>query len=176
MASKHANRSTIARMTTFRGVFALCALGTAGLLTLARTPAAAQQPARDLPSWSGWRQLSLERPETRSFIQDDRLEFRWKQDWTDRGYTCTVEVRPIDDIPGNITIPEIDIWYRSPNSIYAAPGVAVGPRAPQDHNMSTSPVRIGSDRLGATFDAPDCARVIAVAAGHFAPDVAIPAF
>ena len=141
-----------------------------------RITAPAQQPTQQLSSWSKWKQILLENRAARSYVRDTRFEFRWKPEWTENGYACSAEIRPTNDADQSATVPEIDIWYNSTSHTYAAAGVPVGPKAEQEHYFATSAVQIGNKAAHASFNLPDCGRVVAVAAGHFYPDVAVPAF
>ena len=60
------------------------------------------------------------------------------------------------------------------NKEYAAQKAPVSKRPAQLHAFSTSNVTLDT-QSPAGFDAPDCGRVVAVAAGHFSPEIPIPA-
>jgi hypothetical protein len=62
------------------------------------------------------------------------------------------------------------LMYQSPNRMCLAPDVPVSCKQAQVYFFATLDVPIGN------FNLTDCEKVGAVAAGHFSPDVGIPAF
>jgi hypothetical protein len=136
--------------------------------------------ARQPSGWSAWKSLLAEKYDAqfdaRSFVGDPRFEYRWKQEWTESGYACTVEVRPADDADRSDKVPEVDVMYQSPEYTYAAPDVPIVRKPSQVHFFATLDVRIGNKLRHANFNLTDSSRVGAVAAGHFSPGVGIPAF
>ena len=66
-----------------------------------------ETPSRQIQAWSRWKQTLVEKrdplSEQRSFIADDRFEYRWKPEWIAPGYACSVEIRPADERISGIT-------------------------------------------------------------------------
>jgi len=133
-----------------------------------------------LPGWSAWKVVLTEKhdpvSDARSFARDARFEYRWRPEWTENGYACAIEIRPVGDEDQSYKVPEFDTMYQSPDRTYVAPDVPIGRKPSQVHFFATLDVPIGSKLRHANFNLTDCGRVGAVAAGHFGPDVAIPAF
>jgi beta-lactamase regulating signal transducer with metallopeptidase domain len=135
-------------------------------------------PSRQIQPWSRWKQTLVEKRDPssgqRSFIADERFEYRWKPEWMGPGYACSVEIRPAGDEDQWYRLPEVDIMYQTSDHTYAAADAPVTRRRPQMHFFTTTGVAIAGRRGHANIDAGDCGRVIAVAAGRFSPEVAIP--
>jgi hypothetical protein len=68
------------------------------------------------------------------------------------------------------------LMYQSPNRMCLAPDVPVSCKPAQVYFFATLDVPIGNKLRHANFNLTDCEKVGAVAAGHFSPDVGIPAF
>ena len=130
--------------------------------------------------WSAWKLILLEKhdplSDARWFVTDTRFEYRWRPEWAESGYACTVEIRPAEDADQSDRVPEFDVVYESQSQMYAAPDVPIGRKPSQVHFLATLNVLIGNKLRHANFNLTDCERVEADAAGHFSPDVAIPAF
>lgn len=81
-------------------------------------------------SLSAWKFIPLERKNSEGFwfpahvnakdFQDTRFQYRWKSERAIDTYSCTIEIRPTDDIGENDVIPELTIIHYSPSSL--APG------------------------------------------------------